>query len=36
MISLMVTLIVMGVVALVGAAGVLIERSAQRRDHESD
>jgi hypothetical protein len=35
-ISLMVTLVVVGVVCLVGAAGVLIERSAERRDQKRD
>lgn len=35
-ISLMVTLIVVGVVILVGATGALIERSAERRERKPE
>jgi hypothetical protein len=35
-ISLMVALIVIGVVCVVGVAGALIERSAERRDRKPD
>ena len=35
-IAVMVSLIVLGVVALVGAAGSLIERSAERHERKPD